>query len=66
MSDTPMIDHLVRVNDVATMLRTSPNTIRMWIRQGRLPAFKINGQYLVDINDIRSMLDANRTSMKEA
>lgn len=64
--DNESSEQLLRVGDVARILRMSPNSIRLWIREGKLPAFRINGHYLVNPHDVRAMLDAGRTTNEEA
>ena len=43
---------MLTVPEVATMLGRNPETIRRWIRSGKLPARKIGTQHLIDDDDL--------------
>jgi excisionase family DNA binding protein len=36
-------------------------TVRIWIRQKKLPAIRIGRDYLIDLEDIREFLKKHRT-----
>ncbi len=44
------------VPEAATFAGRDPETIRRWIRQGRLRSERIGTQYLVERDDVLSML----------
>ncbi len=37
-------EHLLTVVEVADLLRVSPSTVRRWVRDGDVPAFRIGGR----------------------
>lgn len=43
---------MLTVQEVAVRLRRDPETIRRWIRSGKLPARKVGLQHLVDEADL--------------
>lgn len=43
---------MLTVLEVASLLHRDPETIRRWIRSGRLPARKIGLQHMVDESDL--------------
>lgn len=51
---TPM---LLRVDEVATLLQVSGSTITRWIRQGRLPAIRIEREWRISRDDLTSWLE---------
>lgn len=58
MVEPPLMD----VNQAAKqMLNVSPWTVRLWIRQGKLPVVRLGRRVLLDPKDLRAFIDANRT-----
>lgn len=49
---------MLTVPEVARRLRRNPETVRRWIREGRLRATKIGTQHLVDEADLDQMREA--------
>lgn len=45
----------LRVETVAQLLDVSPSTVIYWIRQGRLPAFKVGRSWRVRRSDLFSV-----------
>jgi excisionase family DNA binding protein len=43
---------MLTVNEAARRLNRNPETVRRWIRSGRLPARKIGTQHVIDEADI--------------
>lgn len=43
---------MLTVLDAAARLHKNPETVRRWIREGKLPARKVGLQYLVDPADL--------------
>lgn len=41
----------MRVNEIAKMFSVTNYTARTWIRKGKIPATKVNGQWLVTQED---------------
>lgn len=48
------------VNDIADLLQVSIDTVRRWIRKGKLPALDFGGQYRVAPNDLQTFLEQHR------
>ena len=55
--------HLLKVDEVAALLRTDPSTVRRKIRQGELAASKPCGQYLVSQGAVELFLDRARVAV---
>ena len=54
---------LYTVQDIATMLQFSPQTVRKWIHSGRLKASRVSGRALrVQKTDLDHFLDSHRTT----
>ncbi|MCI0721079.1 MAG: helix-turn-helix domain-containing protein [Acidobacteria bacterium] len=47
------------------MLNVSPWTVRLWIRQGKLPFVRLGRRVLLDPKDLRAFIDENRTRRKQ-
>ena len=50
-----MLLHMLTVPEVAAKLGRDPETVRRWIRSGRLRARKVGTQHVVDEEDLRSL-----------
>ncbi len=48
---------MLTVHEVAVRLNRDPETIRRWIRSGKLPARKVGLQHLVDETDLPTLRD---------
>jgi excisionase family DNA binding protein len=46
---------MLTVPEVATRVGRDPETVRRWIRSGRLHARKVGTQHVVDEEDLRSL-----------
>ncbi|CAN5691285.1 hypothetical protein BH18ACT13_BH18ACT13_21650 [soil metagenome] len=46
---------MLTVSEVATRLGRNPETIRRWIRSGRLPARKMGAQHVIEERDLASI-----------
>jgi len=55
-----MPGRLVNVREAAARIGCNPETIRRWIRDGRLKAQRENGRLLMDANDIESIARGSR------
>jgi excisionase family DNA binding protein len=55
-------DQLLTVNEVADFLRVDGQTVRRWIRQGRIPAHNLGGKagYRIRSADVQAFLEATR------
>jgi|SRR5450755_3435027 len=50
-------DDLLTLPEIAEMLRVNPSTVRLWVREQRLPAHKSGGRkWLVRSADLKRML----------
>jgi excisionase family DNA binding protein len=47
----------VRVETAAKMFDTSPTTIALWLRTGRLSGFKVGRSWRVRVSDLQALLD---------
>ena len=50
-----ILQYMLTVPQVAVRLGRDPETIRRWIRSGRLPARKVGTQHVVDEEDLKSL-----------
>lgn len=46
------MSEIINIQDVAKRYNKHPNDIRLMCRAGRLPAFKVGKQWLVNYNDL--------------
>ena len=55
------------VEEAAVLMKVSPDTVREWVRSGRLRASKLAGSKTLRIStdDIMAFYDANETRAKE-
>ncbi len=49
-------DRLLTQQQTADQLQVSPRTIRYWIAQGRLPAYRVGAQIRIKAADVDAML----------
>lgn len=56
MSDLNQYPDALRTSQTAEVLQTSEQTIRRWIKDGTLPAFRVRGQYRVPREAIERMI----------
>ena len=52
--------HLLTVEDVSKRLQIKPDTIRRWIRSGKLPAIELGGRLRIDPNDLQEFLKKHK------
>jgi excisionase family DNA binding protein len=48
---------MITVPEAARRLRRNPETVRRWIREGKLPARKVGTQHVIEEADIEGLLD---------
>jgi excisionase family DNA binding protein len=61
-----MLLHVLTVPEIATRLGRDPETIRRWIRTGRLRARKVGTQHVVEEHDLEALLDGDRLPVPRA
>ncbi len=54
---------MLTVPEAARRVRRNPETIRRWIREGRLRASKVGTQHVIDEGDLAGMLDADEVPL---
>lgn len=47
-----ILQHMLTVPEAARRIDRNPETIRRWIRSGRLPSQQIGTQYIIDEDDL--------------
>lgn len=57
---------MLTVPEAARRVERNPETIRRWIRSGRLPARKIGTQHVIEEADLEAALDADVLPMPES
>lgn len=48
---------LMTTEEVSVVLRTSPETVRRWVRKGDVPAIRLGGRWMLRKNDVKALLD---------
>lgn len=48
------------VEEVAASLSVHQNTVRRWVREGALPAYKFGRQYRLDADELAEFLKSHR------
>jgi excisionase family DNA binding protein len=51
-----MLQHMLTVPEAARRTRRNPETIRRWIREGKLPARKVGAQHVIEEADLDGLL----------
>jgi excisionase family DNA binding protein len=51
-----MLQHVLTVPQAARRTRRNPETIRRWIREGKLPARKVGSQHVIEEADLVGLL----------
>ncbi len=51
---------MLTVPQAARRVRRNPETVRRWIREGRLPSTKIGTQHIIDERDLASLAVPDR------
>ncbi len=52
-------------DQAAEVLQINSQTLRKWIREGKLPASKLGSDYRITGEDIKSFLDATKVNKNE-
>lgn len=53
---------LLKVAEVAAMLRTAPRTVQLWAESGRIKAFKIGRGWRFIRDDVQSFLEDKKST----
>ena len=53
---------MLTVKEVAGLLRAQPSSIYAWAKEGKIPAFKINGILRFDLSEVREWIGKSRVS----
>jgi len=56
----------LKIKDVAELLNVSENTIRRWLTDGRIPAYRINQQHLFSRTEIEDWMIRDRDGLAAA
>ena len=51
---------MLTVKDVAGLLRAQPSSVYAWAKEGKIPAYKINGLLRFDLSEIREWIGKSR------
>ena len=51
-----MLQPVLTVPQAARRIRKNPETIRRWIREGKLPAKKVGSQHVIEEADLQGLL----------
>lgn len=51
---------MLTVKDVAGLLRAQPSSVYAWAKEGKIPAFKINGLLRFDLLEVREWIGKSR------
>lgn len=61
-----MSEELLSPNEIGRRLRIHPETVRSWIRQGKLPAFRAGRQFRIRAADLEAFLKQSQGGEGEA
>jgi len=53
-------EQLLTVEEVAQKLRKQPFTVRRFLREGKIPAYKMQGTWLVRSSDLDRFIEAQK------
>lgn len=66
MSASSEIENWVNLDDVATHLSVSKDTVRNWTKEGRLPAYKAGKMYKYKLSEVDQWLRAGKLDQENA
>ena len=66
MSTGNEIENWVNLDDVATHLSVSKDTVRNWTKEGRLPAYKAGKMYKYKLSEVDQWLRDGRLDQENA
>ena len=56
------IENLVGIEDVASYLDVSKDTIRAWIKKGTIPFRKVGRQYKFRLSEVKAWVDSGKSA----
>lgn len=56
----------LKIKDVAELLNISPTTVRRWLGDGKIPAYKLNGQYRFSRSEIEDWVMQQKLGFQDA
>jgi len=54
-------EEFISLEDVAERLHVTVDTVRSWVREKQLPAYRIGRSYLVKPEDLEKFIESRRT-----
>jgi excisionase family DNA binding protein len=60
-----MSDEFLTLEDIAKQMHVTTETVRVWIREKQLIAYKVGRSYLVKKQDFEEFLEKRRTDKDE-
>ena len=57
-----VVEHLVGLEDVASHLDVSKDTIRAWIKKGTIPFHKVGRQYKFRMSEVDAWVDSGESA----
>ena len=66
MNTGNQIENWVNLDDVATHLSVSKDTVRNWTKEGRLPAYKAGKMYKYKLSEVDQWLRDGRLDQENA
>jgi excisionase family DNA binding protein len=57
---------MLTVPEAARRIGKNPETVRRWIREGKLPARRVGTQHVIEEEDLEAMLDGEQLPMPAA
>lgn len=58
-------DEMLRLNDVASLLKVGEKTVYSMAQNGELPAFKVRGQWRFSRKDIDTWIEKQKNTSQE-
>lgn len=56
------LEHLVGIEEVASHLDVSKDTIRTWIKKGTIPFRKVGRQYKFRLSEVNAWVDSGKSA----
>ncbi len=55
-----LTDRWVNIEDIAEYLSVTEDTVRAWVREGRLPAYKVGRRYKFKLTEIDELVRSGK------